>query len=145
MHYAIPMLSLELAQKLKVAGLVWQPTLHDFFTIPDGDFDRRLFVLEDMLSTVEFRNGQMVLTFQGVVEWALDYVYLTEALWIPTESQLREQLESRLRVELPPYLMLVSTPDGYRCDIRVNGSWQGHEAFSASDAYAMALLTLLNG
>ena len=137
------MLSLELAKQLKAAGLAWQPALHDFFTIPDGDFDRRLFVLEDMLSTVEFRNGQMILTFQGVVEWALDFVYLTEALWIPTESQLREQLESRLRTETPPYLMLVSTPDGYRCDIRVNGEWQAFEAFSANDAYGLALLALL--
>jgi hypothetical protein len=137
------MLSLELAEQLKTAGLIWQPALHDFFTIPDGDFDRRLFVLEDMLSTVEFRNGQMILTFQGVVEWALDFVYLTDALWMPTESQLREQLENRLRTETPPYLMLVSTPDGYRCDIRVNGEWQAFEAFIASDAYATALLALL--
>jgi hypothetical protein len=137
------MLSLNLAQQLKDAGLTWQPALHDFFTIPDGDFDNRLFVLEDMTSTIEIRNGQTILTFQGVVEWALDFVYMVDALWMPTESQLREQLETRLSSETPPYLILTSTPDGYRCDIRVGGEWRGYDSFSASDAYAEALLSLL--
>lgn len=137
------MLSLALAQQLKEAGLEWKPALHDFFTVPGVEFDRRLFVLEDMLSTVEFRHGQLIVTFQGVVEWALDFVYLQDVLWIPTESQLREQIESRLRGEEPPILMLFSTADGYRCDIRRHGEYLSFESFTVSDAYAAALLHLL--
>ncbi len=137
------MLSLDVAQQLKEAGLDWTPALHDFFTVPDVDLDRRLFVLEDMMSTVELRNGQLIVTFQGVVEWALDFVYLKDVLWIPTESQLREQVESRLRGEEPPILMLFSTVDGYRCDIRQKGDYRSFESFTVSDVYAAALLHLL--
>lgn len=137
------MLPISRAQALKAAGLAWQPALHDFFALPHRGMDERLFVLSDMMSYVELVQGQLAITFHGAVEWALDYVMLEEILWIPREGQLREMLEQRLMDEPPPIVCLTSTDDGYRCEIRFRGELVTFEAFGASDAYALALLHVL--
>lgn len=137
------MLPISRAQALKDAGLAWQPALHDFFALPHRGMDEQLFVLSDVMSYVELVQGQWAITFHGAVEWALDYVMLEEILWLPTESQLRDLLEQRLTDESPPALRLTSTLDGYQCEIRLQGEFLPFEAFGASDAYALALLHLL--
>ena len=137
------MLSLSTARRLKAAGLAWTPALHDFFGIPDRGFDDRVFVISDMSVDVELLKGHSIVTFNGTSEWALDYAMTTELVWLPTETQLREILEHRLWAELQPALSLVSAPDVHQCMIRFQGQSLTFDAPDASEAYAAALLHIL--
>ena len=142
------MISIPLALELKAAGLVWTPRLHDFFAIPDRGLDERLFVIGDILVSIERLRGEQLISFDGATEWALDYVLTGDALWMPSEEQLRELVEEHLALMAQPALRLSSTADGYRVTL----SWLAEnqaakilefEAFGASDAYARALLFML--
>jgi len=135
-------LSLSTARRLKTAGLAWTPALHDFFGVPDRGFDRA-FVISDMSVDVELLKGHSIVTFNGTSEWALDYEMTTELVWLPTEAQLREILEQRLWAELQPALSLVSTLDTHQCTIRFQGQSLTFDAPDASEAYAAALLHIL--
>lgn len=137
------MISLSTASQLKSAGLTWIPALHDFFAIPDRGLDDRVFVISDMMAYVEVRNNLPVVTFHGVVEWALDYLLTTEVIWLPREEQLRMALSRQLSDEEQPALSLASTDEGYACEIRLNGGSLSFDASEASEAYAAALLYLL--
>ena len=137
------MLSINLAQQLKVSGLEWQLQKNDFFYILDRGFDDTVFVVTDMTVLVEKLHGNLAITFHGTVEWALDHVLVTELVWLPSESQLREELEKHLIGETEPSLVLISTADGYRCEIRFKGEFLAFEAFGVSDVYATALLYVL--
>jgi hypothetical protein len=136
-------LSLTLAQKLKTAGLPWMPAKNDFFAIPDRDLDDVVFVISDMTVSVRKVKGQLAVHFHGAVEWALDYILVAELVWLPTEGQLRELLEQHLLGEPEPALKLVSTADGYCCEIQFRGQGLTFEAFGASEAYGLALLRVL--
>jgi hypothetical protein len=136
-------LSLSTARRLKAAGLAWTPALHDFFGVPDRGFDNRVFVISDMSVDVELLKGQSIVTFNGTSEWALDYEMTTELIWLPSEAQLREILEERLGAELQPALSLVSTLDTHQCMIRFQGQALTFDAPDASEAYAAALLHIL--
>lgn len=137
------MLSLSIARKLKQAGLEWTPKRNDFFAVPDRDMDDEVFVITPMSITVTFWRGREVITFQGSFEWALDYIVLAEVVWLPTEAQLREELERRLLREESPSVQLRSTRDGYVCTIAFQGSRHSFEAFGASESYAIALLHVM--
>lgn len=139
------MISIETALKLKKAGLEWQPQENDFFAIPFRELDERVFVISDMTVIVEILQGQNAITFNGAAEWALDYLIVTEAIWIPREDQLRSELERRLvqRGELQPVVSLFTTSDGYTCEIQSKGEKQRFEDFGASECYAAALLHVL--
>ena len=137
------MLSLSLAQQLKRAGLLWNPAKNDFFAAPDRDLDDIIFVISDMTVLVEKLSGQLAVTFHGAVEWALDHILIADLVWLPTETQLREILEQHLLGEAQPALTLVSTPDGYRCEIRFGGQVLDFEAFGVSEVYGTALLHVL--
>ncbi|MCL4303823.1 MAG: pilus assembly protein CpaE [Anaerolineae bacterium] len=137
------MLSLTLAQELKAAGLTWTPAKNDFFAIPDRGLDDGVYVISDMTVLVELVNGHLAVTFHGAVEWALDHVFVSDLVWLPTETQLRELLEQRLIGEAEPALQLTSTADGYWCEIRFRGERILFEAFGANEAYATALLYVL--
>ena len=139
------MLSLDTATKLKQAGLEWQPAEHDAFFIPMPDLDERVFVISDMSVIVEMMGDDQAITFNGTAEWALDYLVLTEAVWVPSETQLRGLLEEKLvqRGEEQPVLMLGSTSDGYFCEISFKKDRQRFDAFGASEAYAAALLHVM--
>jgi hypothetical protein len=137
------MLSLSTARQLKEAGLPWTPTLHDFFAIPDRGFDDEVFVISNMFANVEWLRGHLAVTFLGSAEWALNHIMVTELVWLPTEAQLREELEKRIVVERHPGLKLISTPDGYACEIQFQNQWLRFEAFGAGEAYAAALLYVL--
>ena len=50
---ALPMLSIQLAKDLRAAGLVWKPSLFDFFHIPDRDLDDQQFVIADLSVDVQ--------------------------------------------------------------------------------------------
>lgn len=137
------MLSLPAAKKLKEAGLRWEPALHDFFAVPDRGLDNRVFVISDVFANVEKLRGHPAVTFHGAVEWALDYVLATELVWLPTEAQLRQELEKRLADKPQPQIQLTSTPHGYACEIQVGDQRLRFEGAGASQAYAAALLHLL--
>jgi hypothetical protein len=54
--------------------------------------DEDVFVLADMTVEVhDFPQGR-VIGFNGVTEWALDSIEQDQALWLPSEGQLRELL-----------------------------------------------------
>lgn len=137
------LISLALARQLRTAGLEWTPARHDFFAVPDRSMDERVFVITDMTVLMEKIHGQAAITFHGVAEWALDYVMTAEAVWLPTETQLRNCLEQRLASQQQPVLRLSSTADGYCCEIKQDGRLLSFESFGASESYGQALLYLL--
>ena len=137
------MITLASALELKKAGLRWQPRNLDFFVIPDRDMDARVFVISDMLVTVDIIQGRQVVSFQGASEWALDSLVTSDAVWIPREDQLRDILEAALIEGGRPEITLNSSLRGYRCKIRFSGKEMVYEHADASEAYAAALLFLL--
>ncbi len=140
------MLSLDTAKRLKDQGLTWTPADHDFFYVPIEGLDDRVFVISDMSVIIEQMSGVDAVTFNGTAEWALDYLLLAEAVWVPTESQLRAELEKRLvvRAEVQPLISLMTSSDGYVCEIRWGESMERFEAFGASEAYGEALLYIIH-
>lgn len=138
------MISLETARNLKSAGLTWVPALHDFFAIPDRSMDERVFVISDMLVTVDLMQGLQVVAFQGASEWALDSLVTTDAVWLPSEEQLRQALEASLLAAGRPELRLACGLNGCRCEITHDNQPLAFEAANGSEAYAAALLHVLN-
>lgn len=137
------MISLSTARELKAAGLSWVPTLLDFFAIPDRIMDDKIFVISDMLVTVDLLQGMQVVSFQGASEWALDSLVTTEAVWMPSEAQLRQTLESALLEVGQTDMHLTAGLNGCRCEFLHNGELHSFENRDASEAYAAGLLYLL--
>ena len=132
------MLSVALAQQLKKAGLEWEPQLHDTFAVPDRGMNERRFVITEVLAYIELFKGSPVVTFHGTAEWALDFILQTEALWVPSETQLREMIAERV-----DEVLLAQTADGYECRIDLQGESLTFTSGDACDAYGSALLQLL--
>jgi hypothetical protein len=137
------MLSLATARALKQAGLVWMPAAFDFFIVVDRGLDDHLFVISEMPAAIGSLQGQTVVSFQGAVEWALDFISVIDVVWVPTETQLREHLAARLLTDPSARLTLRATPDHCWCDIHYRGQAQEFEAANGSEAYAAALLAVL--
>lgn len=137
------MIPLSVALALKEAGLAWQPRLHDFFAIPDSTLADRLFVVSDMTIDVQQLIGQETITFNGAVEWSLDYILKADVVWVPTESQLREYLQDYLVDENQPALHLTGYTDSYRCQITYGAKSRLFSATTAGEAYGLALLFVL--
>lgn len=142
------MIPLALAVELKQAGLVWRTSTYDFFAIPDHDMDERVFVLADMVAFTELVQGWPAVAFHGAAEWALDYIYSHEIVWLPTEEQLREALMDtifKLSDVMPKEggIGLTSTRDGYQCAIAIDSQHHLFKAPTAAEAYAAALLFVL--
>lgn len=130
------MISLGLAIRLRDAGLGWKPAAGDRFAIPDRDLDDDVFVLSNMTIEVhELPEGQII-GFNGTTEWALDDVEKDEAIWLPREDQLRELLGGTFR-------RLARDSVGYRVTIEVLETAHEFAAEEAADAYAGALLHLI--
>ena len=136
------MISLTAARELKERGLVWRPSLYDLFVIPDSDLDR-IFVVSDMMIDIQQLFGREIITFNGAVEWSLDNIMVADALWMPTESTLRELVQSRLANDAGSSLQLIGHGSGYCCQIMEGEATTKFEASEASDAYARVLLHLL--
>jgi hypothetical protein len=137
------MVGLETARKLKAAGLHWEPAQGDRFAVPDRGLDDRVFVINDMAAIIEMIHGAEMVTFHGTPEWALDYVYLGEAVWLPDEGQLRELLHQRLEQEAQPVYDLLYLAEGFTCRFGWRGGALAFTAPEASDAYAAALLHVM--
>jgi hypothetical protein len=130
-------LSLSLAEQLRDAGLRWTPGPGDRFVLPHRGMDDEVFVLSDMTVDVHDFPAGRVIGFNGVTEWALDSVRQEEALWLPSEQQLRERLAglfTRLESDGGQFVVTVTGPDG------VHSYW----AADAADAYGRALLAVLH-
>lgn len=136
------MIPLALAKQLKEAGLVWQTAVNDFFAIPDRGMDDKVFVISDVMVTMELVQGWPALTFHGTAEWAADHLLTHEAIWLPTEEQLRQELEKVLQEERPEF-SLYHMVDGYHCVVMRGGRPLTISANSASETYALTLLHLL--
>ncbi|NED95315.1 pilus assembly protein CpaE [Phytoactinopolyspora alkaliphila] len=132
------MISVELARELRDAGLRWEPCKGDHFIIMDRDMDDEVFVVSSMVADVhEFPSGR-VIGFNGTVEWALDSVEKDAALWLPTESQLRERLGGA-------FGELVHDGGRFTVVLDIDGRKVTREAKSAEEAYGRALLFLASG
>jgi hypothetical protein len=128
---------LPLALALRDAGLRWRPAPGDRFVLPDRGMDDEVFVLSDMTVEVhEFSTGS-VIGFNGVTEWALDSVEQEEAVWMPSEQQLRERLGGLFsRLEALP-------EGGYEVTLHLPDGVSGFRADAVAAAYASALLAVL--
>jgi hypothetical protein len=104
--------------------------------IANRDMDGEVFVLSDMTVEVHDLPSGKVIGFNGTVEWALDSVDSTEAIWLPRESQLRERLAGMFRaLERADGTWLVHTER--------NGIRETVEDADAEQAYGLALLHVL--
>lgn len=136
------MISTATAVSLKQAGLNWQPAILDCFAITNRDLDDKVFVISDVLVTVEMLQEMQVVSFQGASEWALDYLVTSEVTWIPSEEQLRKLLEAALIAEGNLSSRLTSRISSCVCEIVYRGQRLAFEAAEAGEAYASALLYL---
>lgn len=134
------MVSVDMARKLKAAGVVWQPVQGDLFVVPDSGMDQQVFVINDMATIIENLRGTPAVTFHGTPEWALDYIQLGDTVWLPHEEQLRALLESRLAAEGEAVFDLLHIDRAYTCRFAWRGQQLAFRESDASDAYAAAVL-----
>jgi hypothetical protein len=126
---------LDLAARLREAGVAWSPVPGDRFTVPDRGIDE-VFVLSNMtIQVYELPKGS-VIGFNGTTEWALDDVEKDEAIWLPAEAQLRELLGAAFR-------RLDRVGDAFQVTTTVAGTDRAFLADTAEAAYGEALLHLL--
>lgn len=131
------MLSIQLAKDLRSAGLAWKPALFDFFHIPDRNLDEHRFVIADLSIDLQIlADGIGAITFNGAVEWSLDYVLTQDVVWLPTETQLRDRLADDL-------VGLERHDAGYRVTLDLASVQRSFDGPSAPDAYGRALLWTL--
>ena len=133
------MISVDLARRLREAGVVWQPRTGDRFAILQPEMADEVFTISDMMIEAhEFHSGT-VLGFNGTTEWALDSVAQEDAIWLPHEDQLRAMLGAAFRS------LSVRDPAGFVVRTRPPGAEEGleFEADSAADAYGLAVLQLV--
>ena len=84
------MIALDLARRLRDAGLGWQPARGDRFVVPDKGMDEDVFVISDMVVEVQNTPTGEILGFNGITEWALDSCLLY------TSPSPRDQRGSRM-------------------------------------------------
>lgn len=130
------MISTESARALREAGLVWRPRSGDRFQLDEPEFDADVFTVSDMTIEARAFPTGTILAFNGTTEWALDSVALEDALWLPSEEQLREMLRSAFRV-------LRRLPDTYEVEIVAGGETHVFAHPEPADAYALAVMALL--
>jgi len=124
----------ELARALRDSGLEWRPQVGDAFIIDRVEADADVFYLSDLtIEAHEYSTGT-VLGFNGTTEWALDSVDIDDALWLPREDHLRERLGNTF----------VSLSGAFVVETSFEGVTQRFEADAAANAYARALIHLLD-
>jgi hypothetical protein len=130
------MISTALARALRDSGLVWHPAAGDAFRIDLVEVDDEIFYLSDMTVEAHTMVTGTELGFNGTTEWALDSVAIEDALWLPSETQLR--------LALGPAFRGLTASDGLRVEVVIDGVPTSFEAEHAEDAYARALIALLD-
>ena len=131
------MISVPLARALRDSGLVWHPAAGDAFLIDLVEADDEVFYLSDMTVEAHTLITGTELGFNGTTEWALDSVAIDDALWLPSESQLRIALG-------PAFRSLVAANGLSRVIAQIDGVGVQFAADLAEDAYARALIALLD-
>jgi hypothetical protein len=130
-------LSVDLAIRLRDAGLVWKPAPGDRFVIPDRGLDDEIFVLSNMTIEVHVLPEGELIGFNGTTEWAMDDVEKEEAVWVPSEDQLRALLGGCFR-------RLERAGGAYAVEVEVLGEPARFVADQPADAYGHALLHLID-
>jgi hypothetical protein len=131
------MISTPLARALRDSGLVWHPAAGDAFRIDLVEVDDEIFYLSDMTVEAHTLVTGTELGFNGTTEWALDSVAIEDALWLPSESQLRVALGSAFR-------SLTANAGTVRVTADIDDTTTDFDAERAEDAYARALIALLD-
>ena len=127
---------MELAARLRAAGLAWTPAPGDRFVIADRDMDDEVFVVSELTIDVHEAPTGRLFRFNGTTEWALDSVEQEAVLWLPREGQLRAALGDRFR-------RLEPVGDGFAVVVDGPGGEQRHVDVDAERAYARAVLSVL--
>lgn len=130
------MISLELALRLRRAGLPWTPVAGDRFVVPDRDMDDEVFVVSDMVVEVHDLPTGRLLGFNGTTEWALDSIMARDVVWLPREDQLRTLLGDA-------FMSLEARPGGFVVTVDHEGRQERHIDIDAECAYARAVLATL--
>lgn len=130
------MIALDLARRLRDAGLRWQPAPGDRFVVPDKGMDDDVFVISDMVVEVQSTPTGDILGFNGITEWALDSVQRDDVVWMPREQQLRDLLGTQ-------FVRLEAHEPGYVVVINKEGTEHREADGDAESAYARALLIVL--
>ena len=130
------MIDLDLAVRLRAAGLEWSPASGDRFVIANRDMDADVFVVSELTIEVHQAPGGPLIRFNGTTEWALDSVEQSATVWLPREDQLREALGPRFR-------RLEPVGDGFAVVVELDGTEQRHVDVDAERSYARALLAVL--
>jgi hypothetical protein len=131
------MIATALARALRDSGLAWHPAAGDAFRIDLVEVDDEVFYLSDMTVEAHTMVTGTELGFNGTTEWALDSVAIEDAVWLPNETQLRTLLGGAFR-------RLDVVASGYRVSAEIDGTRSEFTADLAEDAYARALLALLD-
>jgi hypothetical protein len=128
-----------LARALFDTGIRWQPANGDWFCLFDDPSDT--WLIAPGAVELALLEGSPALLFHGASEWALDSVLAHEALWLPSETQVRDLLMHTLGPHA--VLQIEVWAQGTRCRAQV-GDWR-YEASSthAVDAYALVLLATI--
>ena len=130
------MISVELATRLRAAGMGWTPGAGDRFVVAGRGIDDEVFVLSDMTVDVHELPTGPIIGFNGTTEWALDSLQLQEVTWLPREDQLRQSLgESFIRLE--------AVPGGFAVVVDVGSGPTRHVDLDVEDAYARAVIARL--
>lgn len=135
------MIDIDVARRLRDAGLAWEPADGDLFAIDNAQLREESFMLSSMVVEVgRGRTGIRLLRFNGTTEWALDSVEQAEAVWLPRADQLREALGEA-------FVALRRREDGgHVVELRpADGELREIPAPRAEDALAGALLVHLGG
>jgi hypothetical protein len=130
------MITVELATRLRAAGLTWTPAAGDRFVIADRGMDDEVFVVSELTIDVHEAPTGRLFRFNGTTEWALDSVEQEAVVWLPHEGQLRGALGDR-------FVRLEPVGDGFAVVIDRGSEQERHVDVDAERAYARALLAVL--
>ncbi|WP_246956669.1 hypothetical protein [Brachybacterium sp. Marseille-Q7125] len=132
------MIDIDVARRLQVAGLRWDPADGDLFAIDAEELRDEVWMLSSMVIEQDLgRHGRRVFRFNGTTEWALDSVEEDEAIWLPREDQLRKALGVRFRT------LRQEADGGFVVELETDGRTREVPAPRAEDALAGALLIAL--
>ena len=137
------MIDIDIARRLRDAGLAWEPADGDLFVIDNEQMREEPLMLSSMVIEVgRSRTGRPIFRFNGTTEWALDAVEQDQAVWIPRADQLLAALGDAFaeltRTEAGGFVVTLHGAD-------TEGGGPGREipAPRAEDALAGAMLVHL--
>jgi hypothetical protein len=131
------MITRDLAQRLRDAGLAWTPSPGDRFIVPDRDMDDEVFIVSTMTIEAHDRPTGRVIRFNGTTEWALDTIEERNVLWLPREDQLRTMLGDH-------FVRLEAGAEGFAVVTRLDDDEQREVDADPEVAYAHSVIAMLH-